>query len=238
MIKKRYNCPNGCKFTKIRKTICTNKDGKNYWGYPEFPYCPQCGAFMPQTLYKIKSFFEINNIHPKLSKAVRLMYKSEPQSAIREASVVLEDILQEKSGLNHLYGKDLAAQALKFKYDTKEKKITEPPLIAINKLDTSSRINEQEGLMYMIMGYFQGTRNIYQHKSIGTSVEMMIVSLLQVSYFLKLLDGKTITVNGHWIPKKSTPLEILNNTPKIKDKLKIYFMLRKHYRIKGRKKKS
>lgn len=227
---KRYDCPNGCKLPKIRKTICSDKDDNYFWGYPNFPYCPKCGAFMPHTLAKIRAFFEINHIHPKLSKTVNLVYKSELQAAVREAAVVLENVLQKKSGLSHLYGKDLAAQALKFKYDQKSKTFIEPPLIAINKLDNSSRINEQEGLMYMIMGFFQGVRNIYQHKPVGTSGEMMLISILQVSYFLKLLDGHSITVNGYWIPTKISPMEIINKTPKLIDKIQIYRMYSKRYK--------
>ena len=230
MKNKRNVCPNGCRFPKVRKTICSDTNGKYYWGYPQYSFCPKCGAIMPQTLETIKLFLKMNHIHPKLSTAIRLLYKSEPQSAIREASIVLENVLQKKSGLTNLYGKDLAAQALKFRYDTKEKKIIEKPLIAVNKLDNISRINEQEGLMYMIMGYFQGTRNIYQHKPIGSSYDMMIIPILQVSYFLKLLDGHSITKNGHWIRAKISPIEVLNRTPKTIDRIRILMMYKRMYR--------
>lgn len=82
----------------------------------------------------------------------------------------------------------------------------------------------------MIIGFFQGVRNIYQHKSVGTSGEMMLISILQVSYFLKLLDGHSITVNGYWIPTKISPMEIINKTPKLIDKIQIYRMYSKRYK--------
>ena len=221
----KYKCPNGCKLLIRRKTICQNRTGTYYWGIPDFTYCPSCGALMPETLEKIKGFFELCHIHPKLERAVGLVYKSELEAAVREAIVVLETTLQEKSGLSNLWGKDLAAQALKIKYDSKQKLIIEQPLIAINKLDSPSRINEQEGIMHMLMGFFQGTRNIYQHKQVGTSANMIIFTVLQVSYFLKLLDGHSITVNGQWIPQKTSPAEILKNTPNRIDRIKIAHML-------------
>lgn len=73
----------------------------------------------------------------------------------------------------------------------------------------------------MLMGYFQGTRNIYQHKLVGTSANMIIISVLQISYFLKLLDGHSITVNGHWIPTSMSVNSILNHTPNKLDRMRI-----------------
>ena len=221
MNRAKYQCPNGCKLPPRRKTICEDNNGNYYWGYHDFPFCPVCGSLMPQTIVSLKGFFDFYQIHPKLKHSVELIYKSELGAAVREAYIVLETTLQEKSGLTHLWGKDLAAQALKFKYDTKEKVLQEAPLIAINKLDTPSRVNEQEGLMYMLMGYFQGTRNIYQHKLVGTSANMIIISVLQISYFLKLLDGQSITVNGHWIPTSMSVNSILSHTPKKLDRMRI-----------------
>ena len=55
---------------------------------------------MPYSLKKLKGFFEVYNVHAALSDAVQLIYKSEFESAAREAFVTVENYLKKKSGLD------------------------------------------------------------------------------------------------------------------------------------------
>ena len=48
---------------------------------------------MPYSLKKLKGFFEVYNIHTALSDAVQLIYKSEFESAAREAFVAIWAVL-------------------------------------------------------------------------------------------------------------------------------------------------
>ena len=48
--------------------------------------------------------------------------------------------------------------------------IKRAPLIAINGLKNESERNEQDGIRYMLMGFFQGPRNLYQDNHIGSGV--------------------------------------------------------------------
>ena len=120
---------------------------------------------MPYSLKKLKGFFEVYNIHAALSDAVQLIYKSEFESAAREAFVAVENYLKKKSGLDS-HGFDLATRALSFEIDKQTGEIKRAPLIAINDLKNESERNEQDGIRYMLMGFFQGPRNLYQHNHI------------------------------------------------------------------------
>ena len=41
----------------------------------------------------------------------------------------------------------------------------------------------------MLMGFFQGPRNLYQHNHIGSGVSNSISVIIEASFFLHLLDG-------------------------------------------------
>ena len=226
---KRYSCPNGCKLPPRRQILRENRDHTYSYGYDDFPYCPVCGSLMPYTLERIKTFIEIYHIHPRLDNAVRLIYKSEFESAAREAFVVVETVLRKKSGLD-LHGFDLATKALKFEVDKQTGEVTKAPLIAINELKTESDKNEQTGIRNMLSGFFQGPRNLYQHRHIGSGVSNSISVVLNASFFLRLLDGQSITRNGKWIRTKVDYQEIYKNTPKFIDRMRLAHALKKRQR--------
>jgi uncharacterized protein (TIGR02391 family) len=121
---------------------------------------------MPAYQEKLQAFFDVYDLHPKLEVAKRLAMKSEFEAAVREAVVVLETSIKDKSNLTDLHGKDLASKAFRMEYDKQSNVVKTPPLIALNKLETESDRNEQEGVMMMLMGFFQGVRNLFQHNSI------------------------------------------------------------------------
>lgn len=184
---------------------------------------------MPYSLDKIRAFFDLYRVHPKLDNAVRLIYKSEFEFAAREAFVVVETVLKKKSGLD-LHGFDLATKALKYEVDKQTGEITKPPLISINALKSESDKNEQDGIRYMLMGFFQGPRNLYQHRHIGSGVSNSISMVLDASFFLRLLDGQSMTKNGRWIPVKVDYRDIYENTPNLFDRIRLVHTLKRRQR--------
>ncbi len=74
--------------------------------------------------------------------------------------MTVENYLKKKSGFDS-HGFDLATKALSFEIDKQTGEIKKPQLIAINDLKNESDRNEQDGIRYMLMGFFQGPRNLY-----------------------------------------------------------------------------
>ena len=181
---------------------------------------------MPYTLQTVKDFFDVYHLHPKLQKAERLIYKSEFESAAREAFVVVETVLREKSGLD-LHGFELATKALKFEVDKQTGEVTKQPLISINDLKTESEKNEQDGIRYMLMGFFQGVRNLYQHNHIGSGASNSLMVVLNASFYLNLLDGHSITKKGKWLTTKVDYREIYKNMPNPIDRIRLLHSLKK-----------
>lgn len=231
MRSKKYSCPNGCSLPPRKKEIREYNDGTYGFDYHDFSFCPCCGSLMTYSLNKLKGFFSVYNVHPALMDAVELLYKSEFESAAREAFVTLENYLKKKSGLDS-HGFDLATRALSFEVDKKTGEIKKTPLIAINALKTESDRNEQDGIRYMLMGFFQGPRNLYQHNHIGSGVSNSISVIVEASFFLHLLDGHSITKNGRWIPTQVDYREIYKKMPKRTDRWRLLWMSRKRVRHK------
>ncbi len=237
MRSQKFSCPNGCSLPPRRKTLKEYEDGTYGFDYDDFPFCPRCGSLMPYSLERLKGFFDVYNIHQALNDALVLVYKSEFEAAAREAFVTLENHIKKKSGLDS-HGFDLATRALSFEVDKKTGEIKKVPLIAINNLKTESDRNEQDGIRYMLMGFFQGPRNLYQHNHIGSGPSNAISVIIEVSFFLHLLDGHSITKNGHWIPTRIDYRDIYNKTPKRIDRWKLARILRKRARYLKKKSNS
>lgn len=185
---------------------------------------------MPYALEKLKGFFDIYNLHPSLKVAVELLYKSEFESAAREAFVTVETMLKKKSKLD-LHGSSLAAKALSFEVDGKTKEVIKEPLIKINELKTESEQNEQKGIMHMLMGFFEGPRNIFQHNHVGSGASDVYSIIITALFFLRILDGHSITKKGHWIPEQKALAEIYANTPKRHDRWRLARMLKKTSKV-------
>lgn len=92
MRKKEYTCPNGCSLPPRRKQLREYSNGTYGFDFYDFTFCPCCGSLMPYSLKKLKGFFDVYNIHTALTDAVQLIYKSEFESAAREAFVAVEII--------------------------------------------------------------------------------------------------------------------------------------------------
>lgn len=234
MRKKKYSCPNGCTLPPRKKVLTKVKDSVYKFGYKDFNYCPVCGGFMPESLNKIKGFFDVYKIHPSLERACKLIYKSEFAAAAREAFVAVETVLRDKSGLD-AHGFDLATKALSFEFDKKTEELKKPPLIAINDLKTESDRNEQDGIRYMLMGFFQGPRNLYQHKHIESSVDNTISIIIEASFFLRLLDGHSMVKKGKWILSEVDWKDIYDNMSNPIDRARLVYRLKKRNRRLKRK---
>ena len=217
MRRKRFSCPNGCELPPRRKELIKAKDGTYGFAYNDFSFCPRCGSLMPYSLKKLKSFFEVYHIHPALSDALKLVYKSELEAAARESFVTLENVLKKKSKLD-LHGFELATKALAFEKDKQTGEIKKKPPIALNKLSTESECNEQDGIRYMLMGFFQGPRNLYQHNHIGSGLNPAIAVVIQASFFLHLLDGHSLMKKAKWIPSHLDEREVLSKMPNVLDR--------------------
>jgi len=125
----------------------------------------------------------------------------------------------------------LATKALSFEVDKKTGTITKAPLIAINELKNESDRNEQDGIRYMLMGFFQGPRNLYQHNHIGSGASNAISIIIEASFFLQLLDGQSITKNGKWISTKVDYQEIYRKTPRLLDRIRLLRLLKRRARL-------
>lgn len=234
MRKRQYKCPKGCKLPPREKVLQQFDDGTWGYDYHDFSFCPCCGGLMPYSLDSVKSFFGIYTLHPSLKGAIGLVYKSEFEAAARETFVSVETVLKEKSGLD-LHGFDLATKALSFEVDKQTGDIIRAPLISINDLKTDSDRNEQNGIRYMLMGFFQGPRNIYQHNHIGSMVSNVLSIITEASFLLYLLDGNSIAKHGHWIPVKVNNQEIYANMPRSSDRRKFVRMMKKRKRLQNKK---
>lgn len=141
-----------------------------------------------------------------LKKSIELLLKSEFESAVREAIITLENILRKKSKLRNHYGFSLASESLKFEVDKKNNKVIVEPLIKINALSNESEMNEHEGLRFMLMGFFKGVRNLYMHKPIGAAVNMALSILVQIAFFIQILNGNSLNKPACWIPASNSDL--------------------------------
>ena len=184
---------------------------------------------MPYSREKLLAFFDVYNLYPLLEPAKRLLSKSEFEAAAREAFVTVENVLKKKSGLD-THGFDLATKALSFEIDKQTGILKKPPLVAINDLKNESDRNEQEGIRYMLMGFFQGPRNLYQHRHIGSGASNSISIIIEASFFLRLLDGHSITKNGQWILSKTDCREIYSKMPNRFDRWKLLRLLKQRSR--------
>ena len=114
--------------------------------------------------------------------------------------------------------------------DKQTSEIKRAPLIAINDLKNESQRNEQDGIRYMLMGFFQGPRNLYQHNHIGSGASNSISVIIEASFILHLLDGHSITQNGRWVSAKADYREIYQKMPKRIDRWRLVRLLKKHAR--------
>ena len=93
---------------------------------------------------------------------------------------------------------------------------------AFNKLSNESEINEQDGFMHMLMGFFRGPRNIYQHNNVKMGFNKSFSILIETSFFLDIIIGKhSLLSKPHWVKVKinDTPEAMYRKMPKLCDRI-------------------
>lgn len=219
---KKYKCDACGRTITINKTLVKHQNGLYTYDYRKPRFCLYCGNMMPNYRRYITDVFKVYDLNKKLSHAKKLMIHAEYESACRECFVVLENTIKKESGIRGSHGSDLVSKAFFFKYDKATFTVTQNPLIAINKLSNESEINEQDGVMHMMMGFFRGPRNIYQHNKVAVGFNMCFSILIETSFFLDIIINKhSLLTKPHWIKKElsDTPEEIYNKMPRLWDRI-------------------
>lgn len=235
---KRLKCVNCYKTIRVYKSPIKHKNGMYTYDY-RFPrFCPYCGNMMPNYRQYILDIFKVYDLNKKLNHARNLILKSEYESACRDCFVVLENAIKNESGIIGLHGSELVSRAFSFKYDKETLAITQAPLIAINDLSNESEINEQDGIMHMLMGFFRGPRNIYQHNTIRLGFNMSFSILIETSFFLDIIVGKhSLLSKPRWVKTKikDTTESMYHKMPKLCDRIAFKWecIKRGQYRILG-----
>lgn len=196
MSKRDYKCINNCEWEEDNSL-------KEQFGLKfidvaskfEFRVCAKCGALYPATIKKIKEYHEILQIPPKFEKSLKLLYMSQYESSVREAIIILEQQLQNLSGLENLNGNELISKAFSYQVDSNKNEITTYPKIKINNLSNITEQNEHEGIKLMLMGFFKSVRNIYMHKSVETQIMTSLNLITQISFYSSLIGNQVLVYN-------------------------------------------
>ena len=219
---KRLKCVNCYKTIRVYKSPIKHKNGMYTYDY-RFPrFCPYCGNMMSNYRQYTLDIFKVYDLNKKLIQARNLILKSEYESACRECFVVLENTIKKESGIKGLHGSELVTKAFSYKYDKETLAITQAPLIAINDLSNESELNEQDGVMHMLMGFFRGPRNIYQHNEVRLGFNISFSILIETSFFLDIIVGKhSLLSKPHWVKVKikDTPESMYQKMPKLCDRI-------------------
>ena len=218
---KRLKCDN-CGITiRIKKVPIKHKNGMYTYEYRTPRFCPHCGNMMPDYRQYITGIFKVYDLNINLNRARELILKSEYESACRECFVILENAIKKESGIGGLHGSELVSKAFSLKYDKATFTVTQPPLIAINDLSNESEINEQDGIMHMLMGFFRGPRNIYQHNKVRMGFNMSFSILIQTSFYLDIIRKHSLLSKPHWVRTKTkdTPEKMYYKMQKFWDRM-------------------
>jgi len=146
-------------------------------------YCPMCGNPSPDHKNFLKEYINKVSFSSVFDEAIQLFFKNEYSSAARASTIIFENEIKKILDDDSKFGAALMAHAFSFKYDEQAKRMTTPPLIAINDLSSKTKRNEQDGMMHLCMGLMKGWRNIFAH-STGTSHLMKSLNIMAICNFL------------------------------------------------------
>jgi len=134
--------------------------------------------------------FDLLQLHPKVKDAAQKLFRDGyyPQ-AMFEVFKLIVSMVREKSGRKNLDGKALMEEVLGFDWDKASKTLTKPPVLAINKLESQSDRDEQEGFKWLMVGACLGIRNPPAHEVMVTKEPFDALQLLAfASYLAKVID--------------------------------------------------
>ncbi|MFB0519086.1 MAG: TIGR02391 family protein [Acidobacteriota bacterium] len=136
------------------------------------------------------TLFELMKLHPIIIKASSQRFQKALYSdAIREAFKAVENYVKEKSGKDD-FGASLMSKVFRFEYDEKKKELKRPPILQLNKLETISEKDEQEGYKFLFMGAMKGIRNPFSHEHIEIKDPIFTIKLLCLAILLlEILDA-------------------------------------------------
>lgn len=227
---------------RIGKVPIQNSEGSYTYGYSIPRYCGYCGSMLPREKKMLEDIFKVYDLNIKLADAKRLLLKSEYSAACRECFVVLENTVKNESGIRDLHGSELISKAFSMKIDKSTGIVQQAPLIAINDLSNESKINEQDGVMHMLIGFFRGPRNIYQHNEVRMGFNVCFSILIETSFFLDIIVGKhSLLSKPYWIKSKVDFKEIYHKMPRIGDRIAFmfdFYLLKLLHAIRYRKNKT
>ena len=206
-------CPRCCKYDNAlnRVPITRNEDGTYRFEIIYTNNCPFCGSLYKDVQKKYQSIIRFIGFSDHLDDAVSVFLNGHNDSAIREASIALEDVIRKKTGLDE-HGRTLAGHAFSYSSDRQ-------PIIALNNLETESERNEQEGIQLMLQGFFQSIRNISAHMSVGHGSFQTFEILCMIDFFLKLIEGDSFTKRARWVRVEASKEPII--MPKLSDRVKL-----------------
>lgn len=147
-----------------------------------------CGALLPHTRAEVKGYFDLMGIGRHLPKVVQLVMKSELVSAVREATVTLEDVVRKKSGLS-ARGADLMHLAFRFEWNKQTQQLEKAPPIQLSNLATEAKRDEQRGIESLCAGIMQGARNIYMHSRATEKFYYCLHVVTLVDFLLEQIVG-------------------------------------------------
>ncbi|WP_455277206.1 TIGR02391 family protein, partial [[Eubacterium] cellulosolvens] len=134
----------------------------------------------------IDYLYESLDFHPKIKKASERLFKDGHYSqAILDAFKELCNIVKKESGRPTLNGKDLMAKVFNEKN----------PIIRLNKLETKSEKDEQEGFKFIFMGSMVGIRNPRAHELLEEKDPYKVLEYLALASLLaKKAEGMESTI--------------------------------------------
>jgi uncharacterized protein (TIGR02391 family) len=156
-------------------------------------YCPQCCALTPSYKKVIQELLSRAHLIPELKDASRQYLKGEYISAVRTATIVVEQEVKKLIGNGTLFGIDLMAKAFSFTFDDSTKSITKEPLIKINTLQTTTERNEQEGMKFLCMGLMMGCRNIFAHSNFHAAPSDCLSIIMMCNFVITQFKNDSLT---------------------------------------------
>lgn len=118
-------------------------------------------------------------IREDLYKAIKNHYEqSDYTEALRDAMFFVRDLLQEKSGLVNKDNTDLVEASL----------LGKNAAIKINKYETKSEMNFQEGIGFALKGLVMHLRHPISHEKIEYSEQDADAQLLYINYLINQID--------------------------------------------------
>lgn len=150
----------------VEVTQSDNPDNQLFWKQP---------STAPDHLAAFKSL----DLHPAIRGASARLYEDRHyRNAVFDASLKLEELVQEKSGRHDLNGAGLMTKVFS----------PNDPIVAFNDLQDRTDRDEQEGMMHLFLGIVLALRNPRAHALSDDLPDQALECLALLSFLAKRLD--------------------------------------------------